>query len=162
MSKVAIVNSSPTILLSKIGRLEFLQLLSKKVILPQSVWEEISRYSVKSEIPDLGKFPWLSIRPDPEIPTSIVEWNLGKGESAVLAMGLVPSESEVVLDDLDARMCAQEHDLKVIGTMGVVILARERKLIQAAKPIFMELRKAGMFLSDKTMNEILAKIGEFP
>ena len=97
---------------------------------------------------------------DLEIPERIRIWDLGAGESQVLARGLVETRSEVVLDDLAARRCAQGLGLLMVGTLGVILLSRQRGLIDAARPLLEELRDFGFRLSSTLMNEALGKVGE--
>ena len=97
---------------------------------------------------------------DLEIPERIRIWDLGAGESQVLARGLVETRSEVVLDDLAARRCAHGLGLLMVGTLGVILLSRQRGMIDAARPLLEELRGLGFRLSSSLMNEALSKVGE--
>ena len=68
---------------------------------------------------------WIQVAAAPPIPDSLRPFRLDRGEEAVLALALVPSEeeTEVLLDDLAARRCAAALGLKVRGSLtflGVV------------------------------------------
>jgi hypothetical protein len=52
--------------------------------------------------------------------TSIEHWDLGPGESQVIALCISGSRS-AVLDDRAARRCAAAHNVPVIGTLGIVL-----------------------------------------
>ena len=46
------------------------------------------------------------------------------------------------------------------GTLGIVLVARKRGLLPAARPVLEEMRRAGMYLSDRVLNRALALVGE--
>lgn len=155
-----IANSSPLILLSKIGQLPFLKLTGDRVFIPQAVWDEVTNYPDPKAVPDLSKFPWIQIDPAQEIPHEVLAWNLGKGESAVIALGIKKGSSELIIDDLDARSCARSLGLQVRGTLGLVLLARKKGLITAVRPTIDELIHSGMYLDKGIIDQILRIAGE--
>jgi predicted nucleic acid-binding protein len=66
--------------------------------------------------------------------------------------------TEVILDDLAARRCAATLGIPVRGTLGIVITAKQRGAIPAARPVLEQLRLCGMYLSDRVINQAL--VGE--
>jgi predicted nucleic acid-binding protein len=68
--------------------------------------------------------------------------------------------SLAILDDLAARRCAAAHHVPVRGTLGLVLAAKRKALIPAARPVLDELRQAGMYLSDALMNRALTLVDE--
>jgi predicted nucleic acid-binding protein len=149
------------ILLTRIERLDLLVALAEPLIVPESVFRELQagsdRDDAADQINDLS--PLLRVD-DISLPDRISIWDLGAGESQVLAQGLQRPGSEVVLDDLAARRCAHSLDLPVIGTLGIVILCRHRGIIQAARPVVEALCSAGLRLKPELVTEALAKVGE--
>jgi predicted nucleic acid-binding protein len=103
--------------------------------------------------------PWLLVTEVP-VPPLIQAWDLGPGESAVLAWALAHPGALAVLDDLAARRCAAVLGVPVRGTLGLVILAKQRGLIPAARPVVEALRRGGLYLSDTVLNAALALVGE--
>jgi predicted nucleic acid-binding protein len=85
---------------------------------------------------------------------------LGAGESAVLTWGYVNPGTEVIIDDLSARRCATTLGIPVRGTLGLVLTAKQQGIIPLARPVLEQLRLCGMYLSDRLMNQALAKVGE--
>jgi len=96
----------------------------------------------------------------PPVPPQIQAWDLGPGESAVLAWSHTHEGSEAIIDDLAGRRCAAAFNIPVRGTLGLVLTAKQRGHISSAREILYQLRQAGMYLSDRVLNEALAKIGE--
>jgi predicted nucleic acid-binding protein len=65
-----------------------------------------------------------------------------------------------VLDDLAGRRCAEALGIPVTGTVGLVLGARKRGMIPAARPVLEELRDNGMYLSSAVLERALALVGE--
>lgn len=62
--------------------------------------------------------------------------------------------------DLAARRGAAALEIPVRGTLGLVLVAKQRGELVAARPVLEQLRQAGMYLSDAVMNRVLAMVGE--
>lgn len=161
MDRVLVVNASPLILLARIDRLDLLASLAKLLVVPEAVIREIEAGSDRDRTADQIKaLPSVLRADDQPVPDRIRFWDLGAGESQVLAHGLERPGSEVVLDDLAARRCARSLDLPMIGTLGVVILCRHRGVVSAARPVIEALLDAGLRLKPALMDSALAKVGE--
>ncbi len=160
MADVAVVNASPLIYLAGAGRLELLRLAGDAVLVPEAVAVEVRRWGDDDPaVRGLATTPWLRIVGNPELPASIQMWDLGPGETAVLSWALVHG-SLAIVDDMAARRCAAAHHVPVRGTLGLVLAARQKGLIPAARPVLDELRRAGMYLSDSLVNRALILVGE--
>ncbi len=161
MSLKRIVNASPLILLSKVDHLDLLQVEADELIVPDKVIDEIRAYGgTDSTVQKVQKAAWLKVVPTTTIPATIASWNLGDGESSVLAFAVGEVDVEVVLDDLQARRRAAGLGLTVRGTVGIVLLARQNSVIPAARPVIENLRRSGMYLTDEFARRMLALVGE--
>ncbi|MFL6198793.1 MAG: DUF3368 domain-containing protein [Thermoanaerobaculia bacterium] len=161
MDKVLVVNASPLIFLARIDRLDLLASLAKLLVVPEAVLREIEAGSDRDRTAEQLKADSSILRVDDlPVPDRIRLWDLGAGESQVLAHGLERPGSEVVLDDLAARRCALGLGLPMVGTLGVVILCRRRGLIPAARPVVEALVGAGLRLAPALVDGALARVGE--
>lgn len=161
MAERPAVNASPLIYLSRAGLLDLLQLIGTEVVVPNAVATEIlQRGQSDPTVQALSNTPWLSIVQTPPVPASIQAWGLGLGESSVLAWAYSDPGTEVIIDDLAARRCAAALGIPVRGTLGLVLTAKQRGHIPAARSVILQLRQAGMYLSNRVMNQALALIGE--
>jgi predicted nucleic acid-binding protein len=155
------VNPSPLVFLVREDLLEILRAGVDEVAVPELVIEEIRGHGMDDPtVQALDRVSWLTILPGPSIPPPIAAWRLGPGESAVLALALAEEGSWAVVDDWGARRCARSLAIPVIGTLGLVLLARQAGLIPAARPVVERLRRSGMYLSDEIIREALARVGE--
>lgn len=156
-----IVNASPLILPSKAGHLDLLRVGVPEIIVPEPVLREVgARGPTDPVLLEVRRASWLTILPAPPTPAEILAWDLGDGESSVLAMARDDPESEVVLDDRDARRCAQALGIGMRGTIGLIVLARRIGSIPAARPVLDQVRQAGLFVTDDLARQALAFVGE--
>jgi predicted nucleic acid-binding protein len=82
------------------------------------------------------------------------------GESSVLALGLAHPNTEVIIDDLAGRKCADSLDIPVRGTLGLVLAAKKRGVIPEARPVIEDMMSAGLYLSKRVLDRALEKVGE--
>lgn len=76
-----------------------------------------------------------------------------------MAVALDAPGAGVVIDDALGRRCAQSLGLHVVGTVGIVVTAQRRGVIQSARSVLLELRSAGMWLSDDVIERALRIAG---
>lgn len=161
MPDSAVVNASPLIFLSKVGLLHFLQLAGSTVMVPAAVAREIrQREASDLTVQALEQTVWLEIVETPPAPSLIQAWDLGPGETSVLAYAYTKTGAVAVMDDLAARRCAEALKIPVNGTLGLTLIAKQRGLIPAARPVLDTLRQAGMYLWDRVIDKALTFVGE--
>ena len=51
-------------------------------------------------------------------------------------------------------------NLHTIGTAGVLLLAKEKKLIKTVSPLIIELKKSGYYLSNSLIQTVLDRAKE--
>ena len=84
--RVAVVNASPLIFLARAGLIDLLQTTATRVVVPEAVANEIrQRGPSDPTVRVLDQTGWLEAVPVSSVPVEIVAWDLGPGESAVLA-----------------------------------------------------------------------------
>lgn len=161
MDEPAILDASPIILLARAGFLDLLRVLNRPLVVPQPVVDEVlqkgpddiaARAVQQTEI--------FAPVPAPEIDPSVALWNLGCGETAVLSWARTRPGSLVVLDDFQARRCAEWLQIPTSGTTGIVLRAKNAGLVDAARPVLQRLISVGMYLSERTLNAVLLRVGE--
>jgi predicted nucleic acid-binding protein len=155
------VNASPLIYLAGTDFLGLLQLAGPEIVVPRPVAEEIrAGGTADAAVRALESTPWLTVIEAPPVPAVIQAWDLGSGEASVLAWAHANPGTVAILDDLAARRCAATLRIPVRGTLGLVLAAKQRGRIPAARPVLESLRDSGMYLSDPVLNKALALVGE--
>jgi predicted nucleic acid-binding protein len=161
VADVWVCNSSPLIALARIRRLDLIESLAAEVVIPATVILEIQAGAGRDDAVRLvTNSSQLRIRPDVEIPETIRSWQLDPGESQVLAMAMQEPGCGVIVDDRAARRCAASLSIPMIGTIGIVALARQRGTLKAAAPVYKALQDAGLFVSPALLKAVLAQLGE--
>ncbi len=97
--------------------------------------------------------------PVQEIDPTVSGWNLGREESEVLTLAFQKG-CGAVLDDLQARKCASVLEIHLIGSLGLLVKAKNIGIINAVKPSFERIVKAGLFIDRDFLKNLLKKLGE--
>ena len=66
----------------------------------------------------------------------------------------------VLIDEYIAREIAKSLNLKVSGSIGVLVKAKKDRLIKELKPILDELKKKNVWISDELYDEALGLADE--
>lgn len=161
MDDCAVVNASPLIFFSRSGHWDLLMSIARRILIPQAVADEIvARGQQDPTARQLQRAQQVQIVPVSHVPLVIERWGLGAGESAVIALAGVTSGAVVVMDDLAGRKCAASCGLIVRGTLGIVLMAKKRGAISAARPVMDDMLRTGMYLSRPVLDSALARVGE--
>jgi predicted nucleic acid-binding protein len=127
LAEAAVVDASPLIYLSATSQLPLLRLAAEEVLVPRAVADEVGRWGEDDPTARaLAATPWLRVIDTPSVPASIEAWNLGPGESAVLAYAIAHPGVQPIIDDLAGRRCAVVHHLEFRGCVGLVLVAKQR------------------------------------
>jgi len=156
---LVVVNSSPLICLSRIGRLDLLALIGKPVHIPNSVSLEVRTHS-DDAAKALESIDWLKTVPDAPLLPSVRSWDLGAGESAVLEWAQAHRPSRAIIDDYAARKLASVLAIPVTGTLGLALLAKKHGVEPLARPLIEALVAAGLYLSKSVLEEAFRLVGE--
>lgn len=161
MSDLLIVNASPLVFLGNAGRLDLLRELGDgHILVPGGVLREVTASAHSDRASSaVRSSPWIEAIEGLVVPASVTAWDLGDGESEVITAGLARRSARLVIDDLAGRKCALTHRLDVIGTLGVVIGAHRRGLVDDPAAVFAELRDAGMWMSPALIQRVLKLAG---
>lgn len=155
-----VVNASPLIVLLRSGLADLLPQLFHEIVIPETVWYEIvAGGHFDQAASGLQTVPWA--KPTPVVLSPrITVWNLGAGESAVLTFALENPSYRDVLDDRAARRCARTLGISILGTGGVLVLAKRRGLLQSVENGLDRLQQAGLWLSLEIINLLLKEADE--
>ena len=160
MPKV-VLNTTPIISLLKLNRLELLQQLYSEIYIPVAVYHEIEAGKAKGYYKDISKINWINIVEiqDKQAVKYFLDLDSGEAEAIVLATEL--NADLIILDEKIGRFHAKHAELKVTGTIGILIKAKANGFIDELKPLLDELTQKDVWISEKLKSEILTKIGEY-
>jgi predicted nucleic acid-binding protein len=156
-----VVNASPVILLAKAEIIHLLHKLCDELVIPAGVVDEVQQWHGS----DAG-IAWLRgagsrfIRPVPNLHDALTKWRGGAGEGEVISWALQNAGFVAILDDRRARAFAQKNGVPVIGSLRVIVRAKERGLIEKAKPALEKLRGEGAWVSEELIQRAVELAGE--
>jgi uncharacterized protein len=156
-----ICNTSPLQYLHQLGLLHLLQALADEVIVPEAVVQELDMGRMLGvNVPDVTALDWLNVEQPRSVSVLPLVTDLGVGETEVLALALEHPKAIAVLDDKLARTFAQTLGLPFTGTLGLLLDAKSRKLIEEVVPLLDELDGLGFRVSAVTRRTILKLANE--
>lgn len=161
MTDTAVTNASPIIYLARTNYFDLLHLAATEVLVPAPVADEILVRGMEDPAARaLSETSWIRKVEAPETPQSVLAWDLGTGETAVIAWALAHPGCLAVIDDLEGRRCAETLGVRLRGTLGLVLRAKRLQVIPEARPVLEILRATGMYLSTQLIEMALAEVGE--
>jgi uncharacterized protein len=86
--------------------------------------------------------------------------DLGAGEAQVLALALEDEGSLAIVDDGLARRIARAQNLRITGTAGVLLKAKQSGHLDALSPLLDKLDSLGFRLAEDVRITILRLAGE--
>jgi len=83
------------------------------------------------------------------------------GEAEAIQLAKELRADRILIDDFKGRQLAAREGLKVIGVLGVLLLAKDKGLIKTLRPLIDRLKQdANVYLSDEIINAALKACGE--
>jgi predicted nucleic acid-binding protein len=155
-----IVDASPLIVLANIGQEALFSQLAEEVLVPQSVAREVRSGPKADHARQLILRRYWRITSTPKASPALNAWDLGAGETSVIAFAMVNPGWTAILDDGAARRCAKTFGIPVKGTLAIVLLARQHKLISSARALLLQLRTLGFRIDDRLVAAALSAVGE--
>jgi len=160
VNEVWVANASPIIVLAKCGYLDLLSKLSREVLIPQAVVDEIVAGPQADPARQLIENGWGARAVPRLVALELLEWGLGPGETSVLALAQERAPAIAVLDDAAARTCAKVIGMRVIGSLGVILRAKKQGLLPSAAEAMKTMCDAGMYLDNQIIRRALQQVGE--
>ena len=83
--------------------------------------------------------------------------NRGEAEAIVLAKEL---NTTLLIDDAKARKYAKLLNIEVIGTLGLLKIAKRNGLVRSVGKVIEEMLAEGYYIEERLVRKILKDIGE--
>ncbi len=161
-AKLVVSDATPLIALAKIKGLFWLKTLFGEVVIPPAVYHEVvieGKGRTGSE--EVEKATWiktLAVRDQENVDILLFHLDAGEAEAIVLARSL--QADWLLMDEIRGRLIAQQLGLKIIGTVGILLLAKNQGLIEEVRPALDLLMAKRFRLSSKVYDWILEQAGE--
>jgi len=161
MPEKVFANTSVIQYLHSLELMHILKTLFGKIYIPLEVKDELDKGRMQGEnLPYLDSLDFVNVTNVKIGSLTEIVRDLGKGETSVILLGMENPNSLLILDDGFARGIAKNLGLRITGTVGILILAKENGIIKAVKPYLDKLVDFGFYLSKEHRNIILKKANE--
>ena len=159
-----VINASPLIYLGKKRRTNLLKLVFDKVFVPCEVYEEIMRVDDGPEavqLRDAIQEGWIEVMRPSESKRKQISKLFGEidyGEAAVIALALEGHGQNVIIDDAEARTAAEYFELKVHGTLYVILEAYKCNFFKSKAEVIKlvnNMLRRGFYLSNEVYASFL-------
>jgi predicted nucleic acid-binding protein len=131
--RIVVADTSPVRYLVRIGEIDLLSRLFKKIFVPSVVADELRHPSAPVAVRGWINQPpgWLEVLPagdcdDPALSA------LDDGEKSAIALGLLLKADLILIDERRGAAAAMRKGFEVAGTLGVLDLAAERGMVDLA------------------------------
>lgn len=157
-----ISNATPLIAFARIGQMSLFQKVVGSVVIPEAVAREISEYAQNRQgVIDVPQENWISIQAvQSEQQARLLLPTLDRGEAEVITLALERQARLVLIDELTGRKVAESLNLNVSGSVGILIRAKQMGEIPAVKPFLDEMKRQGIYFSQRFIDAVLHQIGE--
>ena len=160
MNKIIIADAGPLIALARLHQIGLLPQLFGRVLVTNIVFEECAGRAYFPEsalIQEAVSKKQLELCASPDF--SEFSQKLNAGEASAIAVA-IDFGCGVLMDDKAGRIMAMNAGVPVIGTVGVLVLAKRNGLVPLAKPLLEKLAASGYFLGTEIIAAALIASGE--
>lgn len=152
-------NTTPFIALSSIGQLTLLPELFGEIHAVYEVAEEC-KAGGHIKVPPLQSLSWVRLIKSTEPFHQSVLLELDKGEKHTLNMACRLKADKVIIDEKIGRNMAEYLGLNVVGTLGVLLLAKQQNKISSFSNCVTEMQKHGIYYHPALIKQVAKYIGE--
>lgn len=140
---IVVCNTSPIIALAGARQLELLRAVYTQIVVPDAVFEEITVAGAgEPGAREVAEAPWIKRQTVGNTPlVTALRLELDAGEAETIALAIECNANLILLDERIGRRAAQRLGLAVVGTLGVLIAAKDQGLLAAVKPVLDALLK---------------------
>lgn len=166
---VILCNSGPLMALGKLHRLDLLVGLFDEVSIPRAVYDEVVNQGLARGAPDAStvrlfwqRQQWLIVDVPEELLSAYVPpVVLDPGETEVLALAQSSTDPLVLLDDEVARTEARRLELRLCGTLGILVRAHQQELLPSnqAELLIREIAaRPDIWIAARLCEQVLASL----
>lgn len=157
---IVVSDTTPLIGLASIQRFELLQQLFGEVYLPQAVHEElvVGADDTKRQISNATWIKIVTVKDLLAVEVLLDELDLGEAEAIVLAREL--NADWVLMDERKGRRKVSQMGMNQIGTLGILLKAKQERLLDAIKPEIEKLNQQSFRMSQSVIDLVLQQAKE--
>jgi len=155
-----VINTGPILaLIAGFDNLKILQFLYKKVIVPYEVCQEIfAGGSSGFGINEFNDADFLNKIDKPIFIRPHLRNSLDLGESSVIQTAIDNKIQTVCIDEAVGRRVARLNELKLTGSIGIMIKAKQKGYSFIMNDVINKMRSKGIWISERLINTALKQV----
>lgn len=160
---IVISDASPILNLVVVGKLDLLPRLYTSIIIPQSVFDEITLSGQgKPGAAEIINAPWVDVQPCHNIDfVKELSMKLDRGEAEAIVLAVETKADLLLMDEKRGRATARQYQIRVTGLLGVLLQAKRKGILSEIRSTLDEMRsKANFRVNDTMYEQILRVAGE--
>lgn len=158
--EIIVADSSPLVGLARIGQLGMLPRLARRVVVPAHVWEEVTWSRTAPGAEEILAQSWFEILSGDKERTERLFNIVDRGEAEAIALAEGLPDALLLIDERKGRRVAESLGLRKVGTLGLLVMAKEAGLIERIRPLIEELSASNIYIRKELAEAILARMGE--
>ena len=160
---IVVSDTTAIINLAIIGELNLLPDLFETILIPPAVYQEV--VVTGKNMPGaeaIERAAWIQQKtPQNQQLVKQLLGDLDPGEAEAIALAIEQQADVLIIDERRGREVARNHQLTIIGLLGILTIAKRKGLIQAVKPVIDRLlSEADFYVSEKLLATVLASVEE--
>jgi predicted nucleic acid-binding protein len=162
MHKKIVINTGPILaLVAGFGNLDVLKNLYDEVYVTKEVANELLVGGVdRFASEEFAEATFLIRNETPIFITPMLRNMLDIGEASVIQFALDKQIPLVCIDESAGRRVARLNELKLTGSIGIVLKAKSEGFLQEVKPVLDRMVKQGIFISPGVISTALKEANE--
>ncbi|GHV85813.1 nucleic acid-binding protein [Spirochaetia bacterium] len=157
---IIVCDSAPLLALAVCGQLDLLEKLYNEVLIPEAVFQEatVSDKPYADTIAEWAQGKIVEIT-DTEFFLA-VKPALHKGEAEAITLYKEKSADFLLIDEKKGRKVAEYYDVKIIGTIGLLLKAKQEGILPRIKPYIELLQQSTIRIAPELYQRALERAGE--
>lgn len=131
MNLLIVADTGPLVILSKLNLLHLLVCLYPEVLIPETVLQEATALAYREDARRIMGFVSQHVRVVPDLvkdDVDYLDYGLDAGETQAISLAK-QAGCVVLLDERRGRAAAKQEHIDVLGTVGLLLKAKQAKLI---------------------------------
>jgi predicted nucleic acid-binding protein len=157
---ILVADCSALIALSACNQLEILEKIFETVVVPEAVYQEATVLD-KKEARQIETFLQGKVRKIDISQYVFLDGFADLGETQAMLLYKQMSADKLLIDDKRGRKIAKMNNINVIGSLGVLLVAKEYGLINEIAPLLNLIQQSDVHISNTLVETVLELAGEF-
>ena len=160
---IVVTNSTPIISLAKIDKLHLLRDIFGKIYVPNAVYKEVAlKGKGRPGSKEIEEAEWVASKEVYNITSKkhLLAY-LDEGEAEVILLADELSADLVIMDERKGyEVLSNLLNIKVIGTIAILSMAKDLRLIENIKPYLDKMKANGIWIDDQIYAISLKDVNE--